>query len=185
MMPRMLGMLGMAWLAIASAAGVGGASITIDGLSSRPPAEWKEQPTTSPMRFKQFELPRVKGDDRDAELAIFFFGAGQGGDAEANVARWKTLFEPPAGKSIDEVTKVTTYKVGPVKVTHVDITSGTYLFKARPVDPALPGERRPGHRMFGVVWESKNGPYFMRLVGPEKTVAHYKPGFDAWLKAFK
>jgi hypothetical protein len=46
-------------------------------------------------------------------------------------------------------------------------------------------EKRPEHRMLAVVWQSKNGPYFMRLVGPRKTVERYKPGFDAWLRRFR
>ena len=161
-----------------------GSVVTMDGLSSRAPEAWKEAPAAGPMRFKQFTLPHVAGDSRDADLIIFFFGPGGGGDAEANVARWKTQFEPPAGKRIDEVSRVETFKVGAVKVTYFDV-SGTYLFKARPMDPPESVEKRPGHRMIGVVFESPKGPYFMRLVGPGKTVAHYKPGFDAWLKAFK
>ncbi|HJZ89131.1 MAG TPA: hypothetical protein VKN99_28365 [Polyangia bacterium] len=162
----------------------GGSVVTIDGLSARTPAEWQEAKVTSPMRVKQFTLPRTAGDKADAELIIFFFGPGGGGDAESNVARWKSMFEPPAGKSIEAVTKVQTFKVGKVLVTYLDV-SGTYLFKVRPVDPSLTAEKRPGHRMIGVVFESPQGPYFMRLVGPEKTVTHYKGGFDAWLKSFK
>ncbi len=161
-----------------------GTPVTIDGMTSTTPADWQEQPVKTSMRVKQFALPHVAGEDRDAELAIFYFGPGQGGDADANVARWKTLFEAPAGKSIDEATKVETFKVKDVKVTFVDI-SGTYLYKERPVDPDLKAEKRPNHRMLGVVWESPKGPYFMRLVGPAKTVAKYKPAFVAWLKNFK
>jgi hypothetical protein len=152
--------------------------VTIDGMSATPPADWKSEPVTSSMRRAQFSLPHVAGEDRDAELAIFFFGEGMGGDAQANVERWKTLFQdakPP---------KVTDFKVKNVKVTYFDI-SGTYLFKARPVDPELTAEKRPNHRMLAVVWESPHGPYFMRLVGPEKTVTKYKTAFDAWLKSFK
>jgi len=161
-----------------------GPVVTIDGLSSRAPESWKESPAGGPMRVRQFTLPRVAGESRDAELIVFFFGTGGGGDAESNVARWKTLFEPPAGKTIDQVSKVETFKVGAVKVTTFDVT-GTFLFRARPMDPPQSAEKRPGHRMIGVVFESPKGPYFMRLVGPEKTVTHYKPGFDTWLKAFK
>lgn len=147
------------------------APLTIDGLSATPPGDWKSETPTSSMRKAQFSIG-------DAELAIFFFGEGQGGDAEANVERWKTLFEnakPP---------KVTNFKVKDVKVTYFDI-SGTYLFKARPVDPNLTAEKRPNHRMLAVVWESPHGPYFMRFVGPEKTVSKHKAAFDAWLKSFK
>jgi hypothetical protein len=175
-------------LALAAAGAAKGTPVTIDGMTANAPADWKEVPTTSSMRVKQFSVPHApddkadKADKQDAELVVFFFGAGSGGDAEANITRWKTLFEPPAGKAIDQVTKVQTFKVKDVKVTYVDI-SGTYLFKARPMDTE--SEKRPGHRMIAIVWESKNGPYFMRLVGPEKTVTRAKSAFDSWLKSFK
>jgi hypothetical protein len=151
--------------------------VTLDGLSSPAPADWKEQPVSGPMRVKHFIVPRVAGDTRDAEVIVFYFGAGQGGDPEQNVARWRSMFDPPGGK-------VETFKVGAVKTTVLDV-SGTYLFKARPVDPSLEAERRPDHRMIGVVFETPNGPYFIRFVGPQKTVAKHKPAFDAWLKGFK
>jgi hypothetical protein len=39
--------------------------------------------------------------------------------------------------------------------------------------------------MLAVYWDSKGGPYFFRLVGPARTVEHYKKGFDEWLMGFK
>ena len=52
--------------------------------------------------------------------------------------------------------------------------------------PMAPQEElRPDHRMIGVVFASPQGPYFMRFVGPEKTVDKNKKDFDKWLKGFK
>lgn len=158
------------------------ADVTIDGLTSKPPAEWKEVKTTSQMRFKQFAVPKVEGDETDAELIIFFFGPGGGGGVQANIDRWKGMFKPPAGKDIDDVAKTLEMTVGKVKITYFDVT-GTYLYRSRPGDPKV--EERPNHRMLAVIFESENGPYFIRLVGPEKTVTHHKKGFDEWLKNFK
>jgi hypothetical protein len=161
-----------------------GTVVTIDGLKSTTPGEWVEEKPTSKMRHKQFRLPAV-GDDKDnAELVIYFFGAGSGGSAEDNIKRWKGQFVPPEGKKIDDVAKTKTFKVGDVDVTYLDVT-GTYLFKERPFDPDAETTRRPNWRMLGVVFESPNGPYFMKLVGPADTVKHYKEGFDDWLKGFK
>src|SRR5262245_32563470 len=122
--------------------------VTLDALSSPVPADWKEQPVSGPMRVKQFVVPHVAGDPRDAEVIIFYFGKGQGGDVEQNVNRWRSMFEPPGGKT-------ESFKVGDVKTTVFDV-SGTYLYKARPVDPSLQPERRPDHRMLGVVFETEN-----------------------------
>ena len=160
-----------------------GSVVEIDGLRSRAPAEWREVSHVRPPRYKHFILPRAEGDSRDAELLIFHFGGG-GGSAKANIARWKTIFEPPRGKSIDDVSRVKVRTISGVKVTIFDVR-GTYLYRARPVDPMLKAERRPEHRMIAGIIESANGPYFIRLVGPQRTVNRHKKSFDAWLKAFK
>jgi hypothetical protein len=161
-----------------------GTVVGLDGLSSRTPADWKEETATSKMRAHQFRIPRAKDDKEDAELVIFYFGPGGGGGVEDNIKRWKGFFTPPAGKSIDDVSKVDKFKVGAVPVTSLDV-HGTYLMKTRPFDPSDKGEKRPDYRMLGAVFESPKGPYFIRLVGPAKTVEQHKKGFDNWLKGFK
>ena len=150
--------------------------VTLDGLSSPVPADWKEQPAGG-MRVKSFTVPHAPGDTRDAEVIVFFFGPGQGGGVEDNVTRWQSMFEGPKGK-------LETFQVGGVKTTVFDV-SGTYLYKPRPVDPSIAPERRPDHRMLGVVFETSHGPYFIRFVGPQKTVAAHKAAFEGWLKGFK
>jgi hypothetical protein len=158
-----------------------GTVVDLDGLKSQAPAEWKEEAPANQMRLAQFKLPHVKDDKQDAELVIF---KGIGGGAKQNIDRWKGFFTPPEGKKIDDVAKVSEMKVGAADVTYLDV-EGTYLFKTRPFDPNDKGEKRPDYRMLGVVFETKQNPYHIRLVGPAKTVAHYKDGFDKWLKNFK
>jgi hypothetical protein len=159
-----------------------GSLVSLDGLSSRAPAEWKEVNTQRQFRYKEFSLPRVGDDKYDAELIIFYFGQGGGGGVEENIARWKGIFQPPPGKDIDQVTKREEFRVGDVKVTYLDI-SGTYLYRPFPMAPRA--EPRPDHRMIAVIFESPKGPYYFRLVGPEKTVSQHKPAFDEWLRNFK
>jgi hypothetical protein len=158
--------------------------VEVDGLKSTAPADWKPLEPTSRMRIYQFRVPRAAAEPADAQLTIFFFGKGSGGSAEANVRRWKGLFVPPSGKMIDDVAKVEKFNVGSVPVTYLDI-EGTYRDKARPGDPNSPQELRPDYRFLGVIFQSPSGPYFLRLVGPAKTVGDQKHAFDEWLKAFK
>jgi hypothetical protein len=164
-------------LPLALAVFAAGTPVVIDGLKSTTPEGWKEVPTSSSMRFKQFEIPRAEGDPADAELIIFFFGAGQGGDAASNVERWKKMFDPVTGNP-----KVENAKIGKVNATILDIR-GTYLYKPMPMAPKA--EPRPNHRMVAVVFESPQGPYFIRFVGPEKTIDKRKKDFDKWLRGFK
>ncbi len=167
-------------LLFALIAAASGPVVVLGGLKSAAPGTWKESPVSSPMRVKQFGIP---GKDGDAELAVFFFGKGQGGSVEANIDRWKKQFQPPAGKTLDQVSKVGTVKLTSTKATVFDI-SGTYMHKTRPMDPG-PGEPRANHRMLAVVLETPEGDYFLKLVGPAKTIEKNKKDFDAWLKGFK
>ena len=40
------------------------------------------------MRVAQYKLPKVEGDKEDASLVLYYFGATQGGTAQANIDRW-------------------------------------------------------------------------------------------------
>jgi len=153
-----------------------GAVVTLSGLTSRAPADWKPQPVTGQFRHAQFLLPRAGGDVADAELIVFHFGAGGGGGAAANIERWKGMFENPT-VTTDE------FVVAGAKVSYVDLT-GTYLQRTRSFDPNETPQPQPNTRMIAVVFDNAGGPYYLRLVGPAKTVSHHKAAFDAWLKGF-
>jgi hypothetical protein len=177
---------GLAALVLGLAAGAPGTGaddkkgtiIEIDGLKSSTPAAWVEEKPSNTFRLKQFKLPRVGEDKEDALMLVISLG-GTGGSVEDNLKRWKSQFTPPAGKSADEAAKVETLKVSGVTATYLDI-QGTYT--------APPFEKMPpkkDYRMLAVFWDSKTGPYFFRVVGPARTVEHYKKGFEEWVKGFK
>jgi hypothetical protein len=157
--------------------------VTFGKLKSKTPASWKAEPAQQ-LRMHTFSIPKAKGDDADAELAIFFFGVGGGGGIADNLKRWKGFFEAPKGKSIDDVSKVETFKVGKAELTYLDI-SGTYLSKFPPFAPNAKVIPKANHRMLAVAFDCEDGPFFIRLTGPSATVAASKSDFDAWLKNFK
>jgi hypothetical protein len=161
-----------------------GTEVTLDGLKSRTPANWKAQRPANKFRAYQFMVPRAEGDKKDAELVIFYFGPGGGGTVADNIKRWKSQFKAPAGKSIDDVARVEKKIVSGVQATYLDI-HGTYLFKFPPFDPNAEVKPLPNYRRLGVYFGSKNGPYFITLTGPAKTIAENKKGFDDWLMNFK
>lgn len=161
-----------------------GVETDLDGLKSRVPESWKQNKTDGRMRVLHFVIPKEKGDKHDGEVLVFFFGKGGGGGVDANITRWKGMIAPPAGKSIDDVSKVEKTKAGEVPVTILD-AAGTYTHKARPFDPNEKGEKRPDYRLIGIIIESANGPYFVRITGPAKTIEANKKGIDAWVKGMK
>src|SRR5262249_42601795 len=150
-----------------------GEVVEIDGLKSAAPAAWKKGMPANQFQYAVFTLPKAAGDKEDASLTIYFFNTGGGGGVDANLKRWRDMVKAPAGENA----KTDKMKVGDVPVTALDV-QGTYLFKARPFDPNAKAEEKPDYRMVGVIFESKNGPYFMRLVGPAKTVEAHKKAFD-------
>ena len=74
--------------------------------------------------------------------------------------------------------------IGGHPATYLDV-HGTFLYKARPFDPAAKVEERPDYRMLAIHFEGPKDVYHIRLTGPAKTVEHYKKGFEDWIKAFK
>jgi len=176
----------LGWVSLA-AAGDKASPVEIDGLKSVAPAGWKSQepdPKLGKFRVLQFALPKADKDKEDGELVVFFFGPGGGGGNAENIKRWKGMFAAPPGKMIDDVTKVDSFKVGDVDITYVEI-SGTYLTKFPPFAPNAKVVPKENFRFISVIFDSKNGPYFMRLTGPERTIDQNKVAFDKWLKGFK
>ena len=52
------------------------------------PPGWQRVEPASRMRRAQYNIPRAPGDDADAGFTVITFGAGQGGDTNANLERW-------------------------------------------------------------------------------------------------
>jgi hypothetical protein len=166
-------------------AGEKGTVVDLDGLKSATPPAWKHQeidPKLKQFRLYQFIVPKADGDKEDAEVVISQL-KGASGSTEQNITRWKQMFAPPPGKTLDEVAKVENQKVGDAKLTYLDV-SGTYLFKP-PFNPNAKPQLKDNYRMLGVIFETKEGPSYIRLTGPARTVEQNKKAFDDWLKAFK
>jgi hypothetical protein len=163
----------------------GGEAVELGGLKSKTPESWKKQTPSNKLRTCQFAVPKAEGDKEDAELVVFFFGKGGGGSNEDNIKRWKGQFVAPEGKTMDEATKIEKFKVGKVAdVVYVDM-HGTYKYKNPPFDPNAKEVRKEGFRRIGVIFDTDEGPYFITLTGPAKTMEKSKESFDGWIKAFK
>jgi hypothetical protein len=140
---------------------------TIDGIKASVPTEWTRKPGANPMRLAEFVLP---GPGGEVTLVVSRF-AGGGGDAAANVARWKTQLTKPDGSPVDDAHEKTSERP-PLKVTTVDIT-GTNV---APVTPGAPERyNEPDSRLLGVIVEGAGDPYFFKAVGPAKTLDVWEP----------
>jgi hypothetical protein len=146
------------------------------------PSGWITRPPSSTMRVAEFMLPKVAGDAEDASLAVFYFG-GQGGSVQANVDRWIGQMTQPDGRPSADVAKQSqlTSSHG-LRITLVDV-SGTYTAEMSP--GSADHFDKPGFRQCAAYVDTANGPYFVKLTGPAKTVAHWHDSFLAFLKSLR
>ena len=90
-----------------------GTVVEVAGFKSKVPADWKPVELTEQQknfgRLYQFEVPKAKDDKDDAEMYVFYF-KGSGGDAKANIDRWKGQFTAPEKGKVES--KVEEMKVG-------------------------------------------------------------------------
>jgi hypothetical protein len=143
---------------------------------------WVTEKTTSTMRVAQYKLPKSEVDLEDASLVLYYFGAAQGGSAQANVERWINQIQQPDGSSSKDKAKTETTTVNGLKVTTVDV-AGTYTAEMTPGA----GDRRnsANYRLRAAVIETPKGNYFAKLVGPANTIAKWDQAYNDYLKSFE
>jgi hypothetical protein len=154
---------------------------TVDagGMTFEAPASWKSTPPESSMRRAQLEITPAKGDEDPSRLIVFAFPGGAG-TVDANIERWQRMFRDKDGNPPKVDVKTVKTKSG--DATRVEIAGHYY--------PAtFPGQKkepdRENHRLLGGIVIGDDASYFLRLVGPEKTVSEARPDFDKMLASIK
>jgi hypothetical protein len=127
------------------------------------------------MRLAQATIPGPAGA---GDLAVFYFGAGQGGNVEANIERWIDQVEAAPGTPKPERG---TLDANGLKVSWVDV-HGTLKPNAMGMGPSTPVTNA---RLFGAVVEGPGGPWFFKVTGPDKTLAPQRDAFFAMLKTVR
>jgi len=111
----------------------------------------------------------------DAECAVFYFGAGQGGSIDDNIERWAGQFEgKPTPKRSDKV-------VHGLKVARVEI-EGPFL--APGMDMKSQGTF-PNWRMLGAIVDGAQGRVFFKFTGPDAAVKAASKDFDALIASLR
>lgn len=154
---------------------------TKSSLKFTVPPGWVEEERTSAMRVAQYKLPKAEGDTENGSVVLYYFGPGQGGSTAANIERWVGQMKQADGGSSKTVAREDRFEVNGLKVATVDV-AGTYVAETSPGSGTF--ENKPAYRLLAAVVETPNGPYFLKLVGPEKTVTHWNESFQSFLKSF-
>lgn len=138
------------------------------------PTTWERQRPRSEMRALQYSIPKVEGDEGKVEFIVFYFG-GQGGGVDENLARWRAMFQDAKDEG-----KTEKFESSGLKITTLDI-SGTYKDRPFPASPDV--TLREKYRLLAAVVDTPDdGPYFFRIVGPEKSVAAQAEHWTTMLK---
>jgi len=141
---------------------------------------WVTEKPSSSMRVGQYKLPKAEGDKEDASLVVYYFGASQGGTAQANIDRWIGQMQQPDGSSSKDKAKTETMTANGLKVATVDV-SGTYTAEMAPGSQSFHNDAN--YRLRAAVIETPKGNYFVKLAGPEKTVMRWDQSYNDFLKS--
>ena len=165
--------------AVAEPAIAGGDStIALLGYHTTFPATWSSRPPASSSRLAQFVLHGPDASS-DAEVVVFFFGASQGGNVDANVARWRSQFSTPDGSPAPET--ITHDSSGAFPLTIAEFR-GTYR---RGVGAGSADSVRAGQTLVATIVETPHGTLFIQLFGPTATVAAHRAQFARFVKELK
>ena len=159
---------------IASAA-MAQATMSLLDYQASVPSGWTSAPPTSSMRLAQYTIPGPAGTV-GAEVVVYYFGKGQGGNVEANLQRWKGQFSMPDGSPPYE--NVSRDSTGAFPVTIAEYR-GTY---ARGIGAGDEGAAKQGQSLIAVIAETPRGTLFFQLFG---ATAAANPQRDALIKFVK
>lgn len=140
------------------------ATVKVKDITLTVPGSWKQTPPMSGLRLAQFAVPKVGDDPTDAEMVVSFF-EGDGGGIDPNLKRWEGQFAAD-GRTVKRTTGES-----PQGKYYISDISGTFN---QPVGPPIAGRTRavPGSRSISVILVvAGKGNYFLKLTGPDKTVA--------------
>ena len=142
------------------------------------PKGWAAEQPSSSMRRAQYRIP---GSGGAGECVVFYFGPGQGGDAESNANRWADQFTQPDGSSARKLLKTRKLDVNGIAVLLAEVT-GTYR-GGMPGGPAAP--ERPNYMLLGAIARGPDANWFFKATGPRATLEAQRAGFEAMVKSLK
>jgi hypothetical protein len=169
----------------AATASLTGASVQAPKATLRfnAPAAWVSKTPSSSMRLAEYTLPKVASDPEDATVTVFFFGATQGGNVQANIDRWISQMAQPDGRSSNDLAKtMSAATTSDLKLTVVDV-SGTFVAEVAP--GSTEHFNKPGFRQLAVYIETPGGPYFVKALGPAATIAKWHDSVHAFLMSIR
>jgi hypothetical protein len=138
-------------------------------LSFTVPESWISELPASRMRVAQYRVAPSGGGEASALVVVSHF-PGMRGMTQMNIDRWIGQMVQPDGTPARDHADITAFNVNGMQTTRLSIT-GTF------------GGKQEGYQLLAAVIEAPNGPWFVKMTGPQKTVAHSADAFDAFVRS--
>jgi hypothetical protein len=143
------------------------------------PEGWQPMTPSSAMRRAQYRVPGTAGD---AEFVAFYFGPGEGGEAQANVVRWANQFSQADGSSSVDKLVTERMEVGDVSVLLAEVTG---IYSGGMAGIGGKEEVLPGYMLLGAIAEGPDANWFFKFTGPEATVRENRAKFMAVIESLR
>ncbi len=141
------------------------------------PVGWLEEPPGSPVRRAQYRV----GTQGQGQCVVYYFGPGQGGEAEANARMWADQFTQADGRSSREVMATEQIEVNGIPVLLVEVT-GTYNART---GTGSGQESTPGYMLLGAVAEGSDANWFIKFTGPRDVVVAQREAFEQMIGSLR
>lgn len=152
--------------AVALVSSLNAAELEVAALKFKSEDSWKLAPAPRPMSAGSL----VKEGEPKVEAIFYHFAGGQGGDVEANLARWKSQFAAEPAPQLEREN----VKAGDQEIVIVTIT-GTYKGSTMRPEP-VPLEN---HVTLAAIVPGPQGNVFIRLNAPKDAAEKVKTEFKA------
>jgi hypothetical protein len=153
-------------------------TVELLGYHTTFPSGWSRKPPSSSSRLAQFVVHGADASS-DAEVVVFFFGASQGGNVDANVVRWRSQFSTPDGSPVPGTITRDSSAAFPTTIAEF---RGTYR---RGVGAGSADSVRTGQALVATIVETPRGALFVQLFGPSATVAAHRAELVRFVRELK
>jgi hypothetical protein len=141
------------------------------------PPKWMARAPASTMRLAEYVVPTdAQGS---AEVVVYFFGKGQGGNVDANLTRWKEQFSTADGSPVPET--IVRDSSGAFPITFAEYR-GNYR---RGIGTGSADSVRTGQTLLAGIAETPRGTLFIQLFGNSARVAQERPTFMTFVRGLR
>lgn len=145
-------------------------------VSMTAPEKWvRVEPRFAGLVLVEFQVPASEGDDKPGRVTV----VGASGGVETNIGRWSGQFSQADGSATKADVK--SRDIAGSTVHMVDIR-GTYTDPFERPQPVA----RDNYRLLGaIIVTPKHGSFYVRLIGPAKTVGDHEQGFVSMIEGMQ